>query len=703
MSGAAKQLYDKLNEMGIKYEEITHEPVMTVAAQAEFVKHLPGATVKNLFLKDKKKQRYLITACVDSKTPMNAIEGAVGAKGLRMADDLEEHLGVKPGSVTPFAAMNIKDEAVKVCLDARIKGFEYVNAHPLHNEATTTVLTSDLLKFLESYGHKVTWIDGLAKDDGSSAAPQPKAKAAAEPKAKAKAKAKAAAKADGNEDTKGITIKKQDNFAEWYTQVIVRSEMIEYYEVSGCYILRPWAFFVWEQIQEWFDGEIKKLGVENAYFPLFVSKRALETEKDHVEGFSPEVAWVTRYGTSEMAEPVAIRPTSETIMYPAFAKWIRSHRDLPLKLNQWTSVVRWEFKQPTPFIRTREFLWQEGHTAHATDKECEEMVFKILDLYAAIYEDMLAVPMTKGIKSEKEKFAGGKMTTTIEGFIPTNGRAIQAATSHHLGQNFSKMFGIEFETEKHEKEFAHQASWGFTTRSIGVMIMTHADDKGLVMPPRVSPTQVVLIPLPFKDQPLDNMVNKCDEIFAALKDKGLRCEVDDRNNYTPGWKYNYWELKGVPLRIEVGPKDLEKGAARVVRRDTGASENIPFGELDTKIPALLDTVQKDMLARAKANYDEGIEKVTEWKDVMPALNRRHLVLVPWCETVESEEEMKKETGKEVPEDVVANDEEEGGAPALSGSMKCLCIPLEQPEMPAGTKCIWTGKPALRWALFGRSY
>lgn len=304
---------------------------------------------------------------------------------------------------------------------------------------------------------------------------------------------------------------KADDFSKWYQELVVASELIAYYDVSGCYILRPWAFAMWEVVQRWFDDHIKKLGVQNAYFPLFITEDVLNTEKDHVEGFAPEVAWVTRSGTTPMEKPIAIRPTSETAMYPYFAQWIRSHRDLPLRLNQWTNVVRWEFKYPTPFIRSREFLWQEGHTAFATKEEADEEVLAILELYRRVYEELLAVPVTKGRKSTKEQFAGALYTTTVEAFIPETGRGIQGATSHCLGQNFSRMFGIEFETEERTKAHAWQNSWGLTTRTLGVMVMTHADDKGLVLPPRVAPKQVVIIPIPKS--------NSAPEVAAAMFDK----------------------------------------------------------------------------------------------------------------------------------------------------------------------------------------
>jgi bifunctional glutamyl/prolyl-tRNA synthetase len=302
--------------------------------------------------------------------------------------------------------------------------------------------------------------------------------------------------AGGKKQTRlGLETKKSDNFADWYTEVITKSEMIEYYDVSGCYILRPWAYAIWESIVSFFDSKIKSVGVENCYFPMFVTQAALEKEKAHIADFAPEVAWVTKSGDSEMPEPIAIRPTSETVMYPAFAKWVQSHRDLPLRLNQWCNVVRWEFKNPTPFLRTREFLWQEGHSAWAEKEAAVEEVYQMLDFYAQVYQDLLAVPVIKGRKTEKEKFPGGDFTTTIEGFIASNGRGIQAATSHHLGQNFSKMFEIVFQDpdKPDQKRYAYQNSYGLTTRTIGTMVMTHSDDKGLVLPPNVAAIQVVII------------------------------------------------------------------------------------------------------------------------------------------------------------------------------------------------------------------
>ena len=378
----------------------------------------------------------------------------------------------------------------------------------------------------------------------------------------------------------GLQTKKNENFADWYTEVITKSEMIEYYDVSGCYILRPWSYAIWEFIQSFLDKRFKAEGVKNCYFPMFVTAAALEKEKAHIADFAPEVAWVTKSGQSDMQEPIAIRPTSETVMYPSFAKWVQSHRDLPIRINQWCNIVRWEFKNPTPFLRTREFLWQEGHSAWADKDEAVKEVYTMLDAYADAYQELLAVPVIKGTKTEKEKFPGGDFTTTIEGFIPMNGRGIQAATSHHLGQNFSKMFEIVFEDPEKpgEKRFAYQNSYGFTTRSIGTMIMVHSDDKGLVLPPRAAGIQVIITPCGLtvntKESEKTALFEACNILLKQLTNAGVRAETDLRDHVSPGWKYNHWELKGVPLRIELGPKDLQKNQLVAVRRDQGVKISV---------------------------------------------------------------------------------------------------------------------------------
>lgn len=505
------------------------------------------------------------------------------------------------------------------------------------------------------------------------------------PKEKSQVQHSGAKKEMKKETRLGISNKKDENFGDWYSEVVVEGEMIEYYDVSGCYVLRPWAYSIWEVLEVFFDAEIKKMGIKNSYFPLFVSEKALTKEKNHIEGFAPEVAWVTKSGETDLEVPIAIRPTSETVMYPIFSKWIRGHRDLPLKINQWCNVVRWEFKHPTPFIRSREFLWQEGHTAFATKEEADEEVLEILELYRKIYEEFLAVPVIKGKKSEVEKFAGGLYTTTVEAFIPNTGRGIQGATSHCLGQNFAKMFEIIFENERGEKAMVWQNSWAYTTRTIGVMVMIHGDDKGLVLPPRVAPLQIIVVPVPFKDADTHAIYNACVETVQTLRAAGFRIEEDIRDNYSPGWKYSHWELKGVPLRIEIGPRDIANKQVVVVRRDNFVKQNVPLDCLSSRVGELLEEIQKDMFERAKIKRDSCIVKAENWDEFMQALNNKMMVLAPWCDEVDVEEDVKTKTKGE------------------TGAAKTLCMPFDQPELPEGTVCFASGKPAKKWALWGRSY
>ena len=406
------------------------------------------------------------------------------------------------------------------------------------------------------------------------------------------------------------------------------------------------AFGLWERIQAWFDSEIKKIGFENCYFPMFVSNTALEKEKDHIADFAPEVAWVTKSGSTELSEPIAIRPTSETVMYPSYAKWVQSHRDLPILLNQWCNVVRWEFKHPQPFLRTREFLWQEGHSAHANASDAIKEVYYILDLYAQVYADLLAIPVIKGKKTEKEKFAGGDFTTTVEVFVSASGRGIQAATSHHLGQNFSKMFDISFEDpEAKEKQFAFQNSWGLTTRSIGIIVMVHGDNKGLVLPPRISPKQAVVIPCGITAQLSEddkkNLFTKCDELVAELKKAGVRAHGDTRDNYSPGWKFNHWELKGIPVRVEIGPRDLQNKQVVCVRRDNGTKATVELSGVVESIKKLLEDIHQSMLDKAKKELSENLIVCSTFQDLCSNLDKKRLILAPFCGEIKCEENIKR--------------------------------------------------------------
>lgn len=393
---------------------------------------------------------------------------------------------------------------------------------------------------------------------------------------------------------------------------------------------------------------ISSLGVKECYFPIFVSRAALEKEKEHIADFAPEVAWVTKSGESDLAEPIAVRPTSETGMYPAYAKWIQSYRDLPIRLNQWNNVVRWEFKHPQPFLRTREFLWQEGHTAFATQKEATDEVYQILDLYAQVYTDLLAIPVIKGRKTEKEKFAGGDFTTTVEAFISASGRAIQGATSHHLGQNFSKMFDIVFEDpETQQKQFVWQNSWGITTRTIGVMIMVHADNQGLVLPPNVAATQVVIVPCgitaSLAEPEKQKLVESCKGMEKLLKGVKVRTEFDDRDNYSPGWKFNHWELKGVPIRLELGPKDMAAGQVVAVSRHNGEKKVIKLADVEKEIPALLVQIHEAMFAKANNDLKTHLKVTKSWAEFVTMLEDKNIIMAPFCGGIPCEDQIKADS------------------------------------------------------------
>ena len=479
-------------------------------------------------------------------------------------------------------------------------------------------------------------------------------------------------------DTKGITATKESDFSEWFTQLIQKAELIEYSPVSGCYILRPNAYHIWETVQKYFDTLIKADGVKNAYFPLFIPESLLTKEKKHVEGFAPEVAWVETGGNTKLPERLAVRPTSETIMYDSYSKWIRSHKDLPLRLNQWCNVVRWEFKHPMPFMRSREFLWQEGHTVFATPEEAVKEAHTILGFYEQVFKELFAVPMLAGKKAESEKFAGADFTLSVEAVLP-NGKAAQGATSHHLGQNFSKAFEISFLDEKQQKQFGWQNSWGISTRSIGIMIMVHSDDKGLALPPKVAHTQVVIVPILFDDS-REKVLKEARGLAETLQKKGISVHLDDRDGYTPGWKYNEWEVKGVPVRIEVGPKDIEKKQAMVARRDKGEKKAFSLVQIEKLIPLLLETIQYEMYVKAEKLLKESIVTVATFKEAETQIEKKKILFVPWCETEKCEEELKEKLGA-----------------------KSLNSPFKQPVLKKGQGCFACKNAAKSWFYVGRSY
>lgn len=642
----------------------------------------------------------VVFALAATATPSGAIAKIANVKEPRMAADelVQQFFGTSAKEVS-IASLNTDLAGGKITLlvDAAIVNAADDTVLELATELAKVCLTAKTINdYLKSTGIEFVATDFVVAAAAPNAAPGAKKETVKKDKNAAKL-----------EDAKliGITVDKQKDFSTWYSQVVVKGEMLDYYDVSGCYILRPNSYFVWEQIQDWFNVRIKKMGVKNSYFPMFVSSKVLEKEKDHVEGFAPEVAWVTRAGSSELDEHIAIRPTSETVMYPYYAKWIRSHRDLPLRLNQWNSVVRWEFKHPQPFLRTREFLWQEGHTAHLTKQGASEEVEQILTYYKGIYEELLAVPVIKGRKSENEKFAGADYTTTVEGFIPATGRGIQGATSHHLGDNFSRMFNISVESPDgadQPRVFAQQNSWGLSTRVIGVMVMTHSDNKGLVLPPRVAQTQAVVIPVGVtaKTTPeqREAITRGAEQVEKALFDADVRVVGDYRDNYSPGWKFADAELKGVPLRVEVGPKDLAAGLVTAVRRDNNQKYTVALTDLATRVPEILEEMQVGLLEAARAKFDQHRVTVEEWKDFVPTLNAKNVILAPWCGVPECEDDIKDASAKK---DDGEDEEQDERAPSMGA--KSLCIPYDQPSLKKNQKCVRCTRMAVNYTLFGRSY
>ncbi|RKL35554.1 putative proline--tRNA ligase [Fusarium oxysporum] len=477
----------------------------------------------------------------------------------------------------------------------------------------------------------------------------------------------------------GITATKEEDFPQWYQEVVVKAGMVEYYtEIAGLFVLRPLTMFIWSELRKWFQSHLDEMDIGEAAFPLFLSAKSLAKEKDHIEGFAPELAWGRK-------EPRSSRSYSSD-----------------LRGNHWNSVVRWETKQTTPFLRTREFLWQEGHTAHLTEEQAGIEVLEILELYAQLYEDLLAVPVVRGRKTENERFAGGYYTMTLEGYIPSNGRGIQGATSHCLGQNFSKMFDISVEDPAGSgRLYAWQNSWAFSTRVIGVMVMIHGDNKGLVLPPRVAQTQIVMVPVGINRktsaEDKDRLLDQLYEMRKMLKKLGLRVEVDTREGYTPAWKFNDWEMKGVPLRMEFGPKDAKSHVVSYAVRHNNEKGTIPVAEIGPQATRLLEQIQKDMYDKANLAYSQHRKVIGNWDEVTPALDSKNVVLIPFCLDGKCEERIKQLTTKE---------DDLGDQGTASMGMKSLCIPFEQPgEIEEGRKCLnpECDRLAQKWTLFGRSY
>lgn len=472
----------------------------------------------------------------------------------------------------------------------------------------------------------------------------------------------------------GIQSKKEEDMSRWYEEVCLKSELVEFSKVKGFMVIRPKGYSIWQKITEEFEKTINKpLGVKNAYFPLLVPESFFKKESEHAEGFSPEVAWIDKSLTKD-SERLAIRPTSETIMYNSYSRWIRSYKDLPLKINQWCNVVRWETKATRLFLRTREFLWQEGHNVYETSEECEKETIEIIKRYKKIAEELLGIPVLVGRKSDKEKFAGAVHTYTIEGFMP-DGKALQCGTSHNLGQGFAKSFGITFLGRDEKKHFPFQNSWGLSTRLIGGLVMTHSDNAGLVLPPRVAENKLVIIPLFFKGKE-ETVKKKAHKIFKELK--SFNPIIDDSEDYSPGYKFSEYELKGIPLRIEIGPRDLEKQSVVVVRRDTKEKENIKTKNLKKEIPKILEKMQKEMFSKAKKRMEDSIVEVSSKAEFERAIKNKKLIKMNWCGNSTCEEDIKEKTG---------------------ATTRCNLLKEEKPK----GKCPFCGKVAKEVMYFSRSY
>ena len=444
----------------------------------------------------------------------------------------------------------------------------------------------------------------------------------------------------------GITVSKNEDFSEWYTQVIIKAELADYAPVKGLIVLRPDGYSIWESIKESLDKKLKETGHRNGFLPVLIPESLLAKEKEHFEGFNPEVFWVTHSGDSEIGDRLALRPTSETLAYSLYSKWIKSWRDLPLKINFWNTALRAEIKGTKPFLRTSEFLWQEGHTVHATKDEAEKEVMEILKIYKKTIEEEIAVPVVTGKKSEKDKFVGAVYTVTLESLMP-DGKALQMGTSHFLGQNFSKPFDVKYLDENNVETFAWQTSWGISWRLIGGMIMTHSDDKGLVLPPKLAPIQVVIIPIYYSKEDRGKIVQEAKKIQDVLTDVEIRTQLDDRDQVTPGFKFHDWELKGIPIRIEIGPKDVAKNQVVMARRYNQTKESISIDKLSGAIAAELENIQQQMFDAAKKILEERIVRVSEYTQFKKELENGKMIDCSWCGNQTCEDKIKEETGADL--------------------------------------------------------
>ena len=490
--------------------------------------------------------------------------------------------------------------------------------------------------------------------------------------------------------SKGLP-KMGEDYSSWYNELVKKADLAENSPVRGCMIIKPYGFSIWEKMQSAIDRMFKETGHTNAYFPLFIPKSYLSQEADHVEGFAKECAVVTHYRLkndengqglivdpgAKLEEELIIRPTSETVIWSTYKNWVQSYRDLPLLINQWANVVRWEMRTRL-FLRTTEFLWQEGHTAHATEQEAVDEATRMLDVYTDFVEDYMAVPVIKGVKTESEKFAGAVDTYCIEALMQ-DGKALQAGTSHFLGQNFAKAFDVKFLNQEGKLDFVWGTSWGVTTRLMGALIMVHSDNNGLVLPPKLAPNQVVIVPIFKNDEQLNALREKANEIIPKLRDKGITVKLDDRTTHKPGWKFAEYELKGVPVRVAIGPRDLENNTVEIARRDKLTKEVVPITGMEDYIQKLLEDIQNNLFEKATAFRDENITRVDTYEDFKNVLEQQGgFIFAHWDGSAETEQSIKDETRATI-----------------------RCIPLD--EVPENGRCVYSGKPSGRRVYFARAY
>ncbi|MGD8708230.1 MAG: proline--tRNA ligase [Nitrosopumilaceae archaeon] len=469
----------------------------------------------------------------------------------------------------------------------------------------------------------------------------------------------------------GISVSKKEDFSEWYTQVVLKAKLADYAPVKGLIVLRPDGYSIWESLKSTFDKKFSQNGIRNGFLPVLIPESLLGKEQKHFAGFNPEVFWVTHSGENEVGDRLALRPTSETLAYTLYSKWIKSWRDLPLKINFWNTALRAEIKATKPFLRTSEFLWQEGHTVHSTEGEAKEEVLKILEIYKNTVEEELAIPVITGKKSEKEKFVGAVYTTTMESIMP-DGKALQMGTSHFLGQNFSKPFEVKFADKDNIEHFAWQTSWGVSWRLIGAMIMVHGDDQGLVLPPKVAPTQIVIVPIYNNDEDKKRILDKASEIKQNLESKQIRIHIDDRKEMSPGFKFNDWEMKGVPLRIEIGPKDMDKQKILIAKRHNKEKTNLRFDEI-SKIEEILEEIQSKMLEKAREQSKLNTIDIVDYNEFKEKISTGGFFNAPWCGNQECEEKIKEETGADIR--VIPFDKEDNTKNCIYCNEKSISIPI----------------------------